>query len=63
MIGPGKDRHDGAFWCGSGTVIRRAPLMDIGGVQTATIAEDFHTTIVLHPVSYTHLTLPTNSRV
>jgi len=48
VICPGKDRHDGAFWCGSGTVIRRAPLMDIGGVQTATIAEDFHTTIVLH---------------
>ena len=48
IICPGKDRHDGAFWCGSGTVIRRQPLIDIGGVQTATIAEDFHTTIVLH---------------
>ena len=48
VICPGKDRHDGAFWCGSGTVIRRGPLVDIGGVQTATIAEDFHTTIVLH---------------
>ncbi len=48
VICPGKDRHDGAFWCGSGTLIRREPLMAIGGVQTATIAEDFHTTIVLH---------------
>lgn len=48
IICPGKDRHDGVFWCGSGTMIRRQPLMDIGGVQTATIAEDFHTTIVLH---------------
>jgi cellulose synthase (UDP-forming) len=48
IICPGKDRHDGAFWCGSGTVIRREPLIAIGGVQTATIAEDFHTTIVLH---------------
>ncbi len=48
IICPGKDRHDGVFWCGSGTVIRREPLMEIGGVQTATIAEDFHTTIVLH---------------
>jgi cellulose synthase (UDP-forming) len=45
IICPGKDRHDGAFWCGSGTVIRREPLIAIGGVQTATIAEDFHTTI------------------
>ncbi len=48
IICPGKDRHDGVFWCGSGTMIRREPLMEIGGVQTATIAEDFHTTIVLH---------------
>ncbi len=48
IICPGKDRHDGVFWCGSGTVIRREPLIAIGGVQTATIAEDFHTTIVLH---------------
>lgn len=48
VICPGKDRHDGVFWCGSGTVIRREPLVEIGGVQTATIAEDFHTTIVLH---------------
>lgn len=48
VICPGKDRHNGAFWCGSGTVIRREPLVEIGGVQTATIAEDFHTTIVLH---------------
>lgn len=48
IICPGKDRHNGVFWCGSGTVLRRAPLLEIGGVQTATIAEDFHTTIVLH---------------
>ena len=48
VISPGKDRHNGSFWCGSGTVIRREPLEAIGGVQTATIAEDFHTTIVLH---------------
>lgn len=48
IVCPGKDRHNGVFWCGSGTVARREPLMEIGGVQTATIAEDFHTTICLH---------------
>lgn len=48
IISPGKDRHNGAFWCGSGTMMRRQPLIDIGGVQTATIAEDFHTTILWH---------------
>jgi cellulose synthase (UDP-forming) len=53
VICPGKDRHNAAFWCGSGTVIRRAPLLDIGGVRTETIAEDFHTTIVLHSRGWT----------
>jgi cellulose synthase (UDP-forming) len=44
----GKDRHNAAFWCGSGALIRRAALLSIGGVATDTIAEDFHTTIKLH---------------
>lgn len=48
VICPGKERHGAAFWCGSGALIRRAALMEIGGVATDTIAEDFHTTIKLH---------------
>jgi cellulose synthase (UDP-forming) len=46
-ICPGKDRHGAAFWCGSAAVIRRHALLEIGGVATETIAEDFHTTIRL----------------
>jgi cellulose synthase (UDP-forming) len=48
VICPGKDRHNAAFWCGSGALIRRSSLLEIGGVAVATIAEDFHTTIKLH---------------
>ncbi len=48
VILPGKDRHNGVFWCGSAAVIRREALMEVGGVATETIAEDFHTTIKLH---------------
>lgn len=48
VICPGKERTNSTFWCGSGTVLRREALLGIGGVQTTTIAEDFHTTIVLH---------------
>jgi len=48
VILPGKDRHNSVFWCGSAAVIRREALMDVGGVATETIAEDFHTTIKLH---------------
>jgi glycosyl transferase family 2/PilZ domain-containing protein len=44
----GKDRHNAAFWCGSGALIRREALLSIGGVAIETIAEDFHTTIKLH---------------
>jgi cellulose synthase (UDP-forming) len=47
VICPGKDRHGAAFWCGSAALIRRAALLEIGGVATETIAEDFHTTIRL----------------
>ncbi|HEX7059581.1 MAG TPA: glycosyltransferase [Solirubrobacterales bacterium] len=45
VICPGKNRHGGVFWCGSAALIRREALLEIGGVATETIAEDFHTTI------------------
>ncbi|HEY2536094.1 MAG TPA: glycosyltransferase family 2 protein [Solirubrobacteraceae bacterium] len=48
VICPGKDRYNAAFWCGSGAVIRREALLEVGGVAVQTIAEDFHTTIKLH---------------
>ncbi len=47
VVCPGKDRHGAAYWCGSAALIRRQALLEIGGVATETIAEDFHTTIRL----------------
>ena len=47
VICPGKDRHGAAYWCGSAALLLRQALLDIGGVATETIAEDFHTTIRL----------------
>jgi cellulose synthase (UDP-forming) len=47
VVCPGKDRHGAAYWCGSAALLRRQALLDIGGVATETIAEDFHTTIRL----------------
>jgi cellulose synthase (UDP-forming) len=47
VVCPGKDRHGAAYWCGSAALIRRRALLEIGGVATETIAEDFHTTIRL----------------
>ncbi|MGZ8735047.1 MAG: glycosyltransferase family 2 protein [Acidimicrobiia bacterium] len=48
ILAPGKDRVGAMFWCGSAAVIRREALLSVGGVQTKTVAEDFHTTIALH---------------
>ena len=45
VVCPGKDRHGAAYWCGSAALISRQALLDVGGVATETIAEDFHTTI------------------
>ena len=47
VVCPGKNRHGAAYWCGSAAILRRAALIEIGGVATETIAEDFHTTIRL----------------
>jgi len=48
VIAPGKDRYNSMFWCGSATILRREALLDVGGVLTDTVAEDFHTTIAMH---------------
>lgn len=45
VVCPGKDRHGAAYWCGSAALLRQQALIEIGGVATETIAEDFHTTI------------------
>jgi cellulose synthase (UDP-forming) len=47
VVCPGKDRHGAVYWCGSAALINRHALLEIGGVATETIAEDFHTTIRL----------------
>jgi cellulose synthase (UDP-forming) len=44
----GKDRHGAAFWCGCPSLIRRAALMDVGGVATETVVEDAHTSLKLN---------------
>jgi cellulose synthase (UDP-forming) len=45
---PGKNRWGGAFWCGTGAVVRAAALGSIGGVATSSITEDIQTTIRMH---------------
>jgi cellulose synthase (UDP-forming) len=48
----GRDRHNSAFFAGSSGLLRRQPLMEIGGFQTQTITEDIHTSMNLHARGY-----------
>ena len=52
ILQPGRDAHNSAFFAGSSGLLRRAPLMEIGGFQTDTITEDIHTSMVLHARGY-----------
>jgi cellulose synthase/poly-beta-1,6-N-acetylglucosamine synthase-like glycosyltransferase len=47
VIGPGKNRWDAAFWCGTNALVRVAALRDIGGVRTETVTEDIHSSVEL----------------
>jgi cellulose synthase (UDP-forming) len=46
-IGPGKNRWQGAFWCGTCALLRREALREVGGVAVGTLTEDIQTTIRL----------------
>ncbi|MEO8510792.1 MAG: glycosyltransferase [Chloroflexota bacterium] len=48
LLQPGKNRWNGAFWCGTGALVRTDALRAVGGAATETITEDIHTTIRLH---------------
>lgn len=48
----GRDTHNSAFFAGSGGLLRRQPLIEIGGFQTQTITEDIHTSMNLHARGY-----------
>jgi cellulose synthase (UDP-forming) len=52
LIQDGNDFWNSTFFCGSCAVIRRAPLMEVGGVAVETVTEDAHTALKLHRRGY-----------
>jgi cellulose synthase (UDP-forming) len=48
LVCPGKDHWNAAFFCGTGAVLRREALEKRGGLETGSITEDMHTSLVLH---------------
>jgi cellulose synthase (UDP-forming) len=52
VVQPGRNRWNSSFYCGSGAVIRRSALEQVGGFRTETVTEDIHTSIHLHGRGY-----------
>ncbi len=53
LIQDGNDLWNATFFCGSCAVIRRGPLMQVGGIAVETVTEDAHTALKLHRLGYT----------
>lgn len=53
LIQDGNDFWNATFFCGSCAVIRRDPLMEVGGIAVETVTEDAHTALKLHRRGYT----------
>ncbi|MDV3469627.1 UDP-forming cellulose synthase catalytic subunit [Stenotrophomonas sp. C3(2023)] len=58
LLQDGNDQWNATFFCGSCTVIRRAPLEAIGGVAVETVTEDAHTAIRLHKAGWRSAYIP-----
>ncbi|WP_082363652.1 UDP-forming cellulose synthase catalytic subunit [Pseudomonas versuta] len=52
LVQDGNDLWNATFFCGSCAVIRRAPLMEVGGVAVETVTEDAHTALKLNRAGY-----------
>ena len=52
LVQNGNDLWNASFFCGSCAVIRRAPLMEVGGIAIETVTEDAHTSLKMSRKGY-----------
>ena len=52
LVQDGNDLWNATFFCGSCAVIRREPLLEVGGVAVETVTEDAHTALKLNRAGY-----------
>lgn len=52
LVMDGNDLWNASFFCGSCAVLRRAPLLEVGGIAVETVTEDAHTALKLHRRGY-----------
>jgi len=55
MMQPGAGRLNAAFFVGTGAMLRRSALEEVGGFATGSITEDIHTSMRLHAAGYRSL--------
>lgn len=48
VVQPGKAHHDASYWCGSGGMLRRAALCELGGVPSTTDTPAFQLSLRAH---------------
>ncbi|MEO6698074.1 MAG: UDP-forming cellulose synthase catalytic subunit, partial [Paraperlucidibaca sp.] len=53
LLQDGNDFWNATFFCGSCAVIKRGPLLEVGGIAVETVTEDAHTALKLHRRGYT----------
>lgn len=52
VIQDGNDTWNASFFCGSCAVIKKEPLLSVGGIAVETVTEDAHTALKLHRKGY-----------
>nr|WP_245587379.1 UDP-forming cellulose synthase catalytic subunit [Comamonas composti] len=60
VVQDGNDLWNASFFCGSCAIIKRGPLLEVGGVAVETVTEDAHTALKLgrHGYNTAYLHLP-----
>jgi cellulose synthase (UDP-forming) len=60
LVQDGNDLWNATFFCGSCAVLRRAPVLEVGGIAIETVTEDAHTALKLHRRGYStaYLAIP-----
>lgn len=52
LVQDGNDLWDASFFCGSCAILKREPLLEVGGIAVETVTEDAHTSLRLHRLGY-----------
>ena len=52
IVQDGNDLWNASFFCGSCAIIKRAPLLEVGGIAVETVTEDAHTALKLSRLGY-----------